>query len=436
MELNENFIPLETEGEPLTTSQATDLQSQTALVSATPLHASLRLLRILDRLRAANQEDDAPEEQRQQKRLKQLEIEGVESNWWTQEELDRQKGSLMFDSSDDAAEDSEEAGDMVLPAVPTPVTNRKRATPTKDTVVKTLPFDQLLPRQDQCWLNPYRSTKYRMLLVHSPLTTFTGEPKQDKVTVAQWARVTAVTLFKDVGAPLEEAVRLVGRCFPDACRARLWYTKYTATYPDSTYAEFMHAFVPAFTDPEQARKNRADLFSLRQNTLPFSTFTYQHAVLWHLVNPNSSEGDMVRNWELRLNSQCTPVFQKYLTKVARDNRNPTYNHAVEHMDEKVSQRERATETVFTIVNTTSSGHKGPKMVECGRGCRRRRHAEGEECPAASRKCNECGVVGHFRTSKMCEKKQEKDKQANMVALVKPAKPAAVVAATVSDDDVD
>lgn len=383
-------------------------------IISTPLQASIKLVNILGSLQKASQGDNEPAKRRLQKKLKLLGEEGVQSHWWTQEGFDKEKDTLAGASSAEEAEED-----------PTPakedLTSKKRSTPTKDTTVKSLPFDQLVAPQDQCWRNPYRSSKYRTLLVHSPLTEFTGEPKKDKTTVAQWARVTAVTLFKDVGAPLEESVRLVGRCFPDSSRARLWYSRFVERNPTATYEEFMHAFVPAFTDPELARKNRTDLFNLRQDTQPFSTFTYQHSVLWYLVNPNASEADMVKNWELRLNSRCTPIFQKYLTRVAKDNLNPTYNHAVEHMDEKISQLRggERTDTIFTIIPTRDETG-GQKDQECERGCRRRRHPPGEECPAALRKCNACGVVGHYRPSKLCQSKRGGGYKGKAVATVQAA----------------
>lgn len=385
-------------------------------VATTPLHAQKKLLRILSRIHLANLKENGPEERRQKKRLKQLEEEGVESLWWTQEGFEKEKGALTFSSSEEDDSDIEEVEKSAGQGA---TASRKRQTMTKDTVTKSLPFDQLIAPQDQCWLTPYRSSKYRTLLVHSPLTIFQGEPALDKTTVAQWARVTSDTLFKDVGAPLEEAVRLLGRCFPDSSRARIWYMKYTAARPEATFDEFIKAFVPAFTDPELVRRNRAALFNLRQLSLPFSAFAGQHAVLWYRVHPDAPEADMVLNWEMRLNSQCTPVFQKYLARVARDNLSPTFNHAVEHMDEKLQNRAMA-DTIFTIVHdrTLTTGSE-KKMVECDKGCRRRRHEEGSECPAVTRKCIECGVVGHFRASKLCPMFRMGARDRRVIAAIVP-----------------
>ena len=53
----------------------------------------------------------------------------------------------------------------------------------------------------------------------------------------------------------------------------------------------------------------------------------------------------------------------------------------------------------------SGGHREEEQEQCPR-CTYEQHKAGQWCPAEARRCNTCGVRGHFERSRMCRRKRK------------------------------
>ena len=293
-------------------------------------------------------------------------------------------------------------------------------TTTSPANLKKIPFDLLVAQADQVWLNPYISTKWQEQLVHITLPLFLGDRFKDSLTAVQWAINVSQLLFIDVGIPLREAIRVVRRCFPEKSRTKIWYARLIQQKPDVDFNDFIRLFVMTFETTADISETRTQLFNLRQRSMSIGEFANAHAQLWWLSFPNSTERELVMNWEFRLNTQCTSIFQKYLTKLLELNQSPTFDHALHHMEKKLegkgvssislisSQQHPRTQSqhwptsrVGTSTNVIPEGWEPCKL-----GCWMGRHREGQVCAATRLRCFTCDELGHFRTSVLCKKRKQ------------------------------
>lgn len=402
--------------------------------------AAISLGGAVEGVRRAVKRANKSKETSKREKLARLGEKGVRLNWWSQARFEYES-QHQLDRSDSSAHSSDsessskwtESTKMTSGKVSTTKAKAKTAT------LKVLPLDSLMDEKDQLWKNPRRSKHFNERLGHLTWPKYEGDRRVDKLSVVQWATEVSAMLFWDVGVPVEDALFLLRRCFPENSRAKDWHTEFLNKHVSPTFDLFMCGFIPAFTDPGQAADDRADLLVLKQHSLAFWDFASKHRALWRKVNPDTTEEEMIRNWECRLNDQSRDIFQEYLVKLKSDNKLPSYSHAVDHMERKMKRKNaRVQDTIFTInasfpaapvappvapsystCNTvfTVTDTQGEEWVACLKGCKAKKHRPGQLCPATYRDCNVCGRQGHFRSSILCPKfGAKKDIRAGKAAL--------------------
>lgn len=370
---------------------------QEEYIMVIPTTAMARLSRAVDHVRQAT---TPLKRKRSQRKLKKLRARGLSQQWWSEEQYEIES-KLLMEASEPSSNSSESSEESDLSG---PEDKRRKTNPVKGAkkaTFKKLPLDVLMDRQDQTWLRPRRATNYMEMLVHRPLPIFHGDRDLDNTTAAEWAREVSAILFLDAGAPVEEGVYLIRRCFPESSRTMYWHSEFLAMHPEPTFGAFMKKFVPFFTDPGVKSDYENDLFHLRQNDLTFWQFAGKHSSLWRKVNPGADlEADMVRDWGHRLNSRCTQLFRAYLQKLRETNKKATYNHAIEYMDRKLKMDKVDKGAIFAVAKDAAT----EAWVPCDLGCKFKRHRPGQNCPARNAKCHDCSEVGHFAGSPWCKKK--------------------------------
>ena len=298
--------------------------------------------------------------------------------------------------------------------------SRELVSTTTPANLKKVPFDLLVAQADQVWLTPFISDKWQDQLVHITLPLFLGDRFKDSLTAVQWAINVSQLLFMDVGMPVKDAIRWVRRCFPEKSRTKIWYARLLQEQPDIDYDHFIRHFVMTFETTADIADTRTQLFNLRQRSMSMAEFANSHAQLWWLAFPNSTERELVMNWEFRLNMQCTAIFQKYLSKLLEQNQSPTFDHALHHMERKLEDKAGSTVALvssqqnFKSQGRNWSGNRSRSVSNvipdgwqsCNLGCYLGRHREGSLCAATKLKCFDCDEVGHFRTSILCKKRKQ------------------------------
>ena len=144
-------------------------------------------------------------------------------------------------------------------------------------------------KADQLWLTPYVSDKWQEQLLYITLPLFEGDRNKDKLSAVQWGIHVAQSLFMDLGVPVRDDVRIIGRCFPERSRAKIWYSRLLQEQPDVDFDQFIRQYVLMFKTTADMTDTRAQLFNLRQRSMSIAEFANAHARLWWLAFPNSSE---------------------------------------------------------------------------------------------------------------------------------------------------
>lgn len=384
-------------------------QAENQFVPDLSQSAAISLGSAVEGVRQAKKRGSRSKETSQRAKLQKLGEKGVRLDWWSQERFDSEvqrqlDQTASSDQSSGAETDASYSWTEATKLTVGAPLSKKKGTP-KTATLKLLPLDSLMDEKDQLWKNPRRSKHFNERLGHLTWPKFEGDRRLDKLSAVQWATEVSAMLFWDVGVPIEDALYLLRRCFPENSRTKDWHTAFLNKNVSPTFDMFMRGFVPAFTDPSQAAEDRADLLVLKQHSLAFWDFASKHRALWRKVNPDTTEEELVRNWECRLNDQCRDIFQEYLMKLRSDNKLPSYSHALDHMERKLKRKSaKAQDTVFAIKQSdTRQDTRGEEWIACERGCRAKKHRKGQSCPASRRECNQCGETGHFRSSSLCPK---------------------------------
>jgi hypothetical protein len=388
---------------------------------------------ILKAMKKAADIDDLVTESLELKNLRALRKRGVTSGYWTEAQFNQNTkiamDTMTHDDLNPPMTDSDSNDDLAS------LFNRPIKKPvapsTALAAAKTVYFDSLIGPIDHVWLQPYHCPTYRQTLSLIKLPLFLGNRSVDTITAAQWCKNISNTFFVDVGVPLPDAVRLLRRCFPDDSRTAEFFTAHYNENPNISYDSFMRKFVPAFTDTGLVAITADRLFTIRQHHLPMWQFAAEHSNLWNRVNPGTTESAKVLDWTLRLNPACSIIFNKYIQRLREKHQLPSYQHALDHMEDKLRQKDTKVDTRVpqkimymgdpeaTVMAITHPPLSTSEFTPCPLGCRYRKHRVNQKCPGLNVTCHRCNIKGHFKQSKICPMYGTKnDDLAKILAIAK------------------